>query len=61
MVNHFNVFNKLRRRPSDLASRPYLIFTKSMRHSNYLSTLFGAKMAKHGRYRVLLTLLIEKF
>ena len=55
MVNHFNVLNKLRRRPSDLALRPRLIFRKRMRHSNNLCTFFCAKMAKHKKYRVLLT------
>ena len=28
---------------------------KRMRHSNYLSTFFSVKMAKHENYRVLLT------
>ena len=45
IVNHFHVLSKLSR----------LIFRKSMRHSNYLSTIFSAKIAKHEKYRVLLT------
>ena len=44
----FNVLNKL-----DILRA--LLFKKRMRRSNYLRTFFSVKMAKHYKYRVLLT------